>query len=571
MKSLVETWVHHPYFDEATRQELAAVAADEREVEDRFYRYLEFGTGGLRGVIAAGTNRMNRYMVRLATQGLADYIRTFGEEAMRRGVVIAHDSRRFSPEFAREAALTLNANGITAYLWDSLRPTPMLSFAVRELGAIAGIVVTASHNPPQYNGYKVYWEDGGQVPPDRAAAIQAAIGAIADITTIHPMEEAEARAAGLLKRVPEGVDRAYLDRLAGLITTPRAHREACRVLYTPLHGTGNLPVRTALSEAGFQVSVVAEQEQPDPNFSTVSYPNPEEAEVFTLALKQAEGERPDVIMATDPDADRLGVMALDREGRYRLLTGNQIGAILVDYIIKSRAANGTLPANGAVLKSIATSNQVAALCRRYGVALIDTHTGFKFIGDKIREFEETGAYTFLFGFEESYGYLAAPFVRDKDAVMAALLVADAAAYYKAQGKTLYDALLAVWQETGFFLEGLHNVTLPGKEGQAQIAAMMESLRANPPASFGGIPVAFTDDYQTETGVDHASGREYPLTLGRANVLHYRFADGGFVMVRPSGTEPKLKIYVSVVGSSLEGAQARLDAVRRDALARMGLA
>jgi len=563
-------WLTDPYFA-PVHAELAAIAGNQDEIEDRFYRYLQFGTGGLRGVIAAGTNRMNRYVVRHATQGLADYIRTFGPEAMARGVVIAHDSRHGSREFALEAALVLAANGIPAYLWDSLRPTPMLSFAVRELKTIAGIVITASHNPPQYNGYKVYWEDGGQIPPQRAAAIQAAIAAITDLTKIHPMEEGEARAKGLLREVPAAVDRAYYDRVIALATTPREARANCRILYTPLHGTGRIPVRTVLSEAGYPVTIVPEQEMPDPNFSTVAYPNPEEPEVFAIALKRAEQEQPDLIMATDPDADRLGVMVRDRDGSYKLLTGNQVGAILVDYLLSSRAAAGTLPKNAAVIKTIATSNMVEPLCRQYGVALLNTHTGFKFIGDKIREFEETGSHTFILGFEESYGYLGATFVRDKDGVMAALLVAEAAAYHKAQGRTLLDALERIWQRCGYFVEDLHNVTLPGQEGQARIAALMGSLRQDPPTAFGGIPVAYTDDYGTGLGREHVTGRTYELALQKADVLHYRFADGGFVMVRPSGTEPKLKLYFSVTGPSLEEAEQRLKAVKQDLLVRLGLA
>jgi phosphoglucomutase len=555
---LYRVWSENPYFDPATRTELHAIAHKSKEIEDRFYKPLEFGTGGLRGLIGAGTNRMNIYTVRQATRGLAAYIATFGEAAQQRGVVIAHDSRHGSPEFAREAALTLAASGITAYIWESLRPTPMLSFAVRELKATAGIVITASHNPPQYNGYKVYWEDGGQVAPDRAEAIQQRIAGT-DITTVHPMGEATARSECLLRTVPASVDRTYQARLAALVTTKPAWRHDCRILYTPLHGTGNIPVRVALTEAGYRVSVVPEQEQPDPDFPTVKSPNPEERAVFDLALRQAELEHPDVIMATDPDADRLGVLALDRDGSYRLLTGNQIGAILVDYILSSRAANQTLPPNGAVIKTIATSNMIAPLCREYGVTLIDTHTGFKFIGDKIREFAETGDHTFLLGYEESYGYLGATFVRDKDAVMAALLVAEATAAHKAQGRTLYDALQAIWQRCGHFLEDLHNVTLPGKEGQAQIAALMDALRRNPPAQFGGIPVAAVEDHLTD-----------PLGIGRANVLHYRFADGGFVMVRPSGTEPKLKLYFSVTGAGEEEARRRLAAVKADTLHLMGL-
>lgn len=564
-------WLEHPYFSAATRQELAALADNPTEIADRFYRHLEFGTGGLRGLIGAGTNRMNRYTVRHATQGLADYIATCGNAAKQKGVVIAHDSRHYSPDFAKEAALTLAANGITAYLWESLRPTPILSFAVRELQAIAGIVITASHNPPEYNGYKAYWEDGGQVPPERAEQIQAQIRAITDITTIHPLPEAEAQARGLLKPVPREVDQAYQNRLLSLLTTPTEQRQACRILYTPLHGSGNIPVRQALTAAGFQVSVVPQQEQPDPNFSTVGYPNPEEPAVFTLALQQARQETPDVIMATDPDADRLGVMARDSSGEYRLLTGNQIGALMVHHILRSQKAGGTLPANGAVIKTIATSNMIAPLCRAHGVRLIDTHTGFKFIGDKIHEFEQTGAHTFLFGFEESYGFLGATFVRDKDAVMAALLVAEAAAWHQARGHTLYTALEQIWQQCGHFREDLHNVNLPGQEGQAQIADMIDRLRREPPASLAGLPVAFRDDYKTGEGMDAATGATYTLALSRANVLHYRFADGGFVMVRPSGTEPKLKIYFSVTGTDPAQAEQRLRAVKAAMLDIMGLA
>ena len=567
--SLYQHWSQHPYFDSATRAELQALTGKAAEIEDRFYKHLEFGTGGLRGVIAAGTNRMNRYVVRHATPGRADYIRTPGAGA--RGVVIAHDSRHFSPEFALEAALVLNANGIPAYLWDGLRPTPMLSFAVRELKAIAGIVITASHNPKEYNGYKVYWEDGGQVPPERATAIQAAIRAIEEITTIHPMAEVEARAAGLLRAVPPEVDRAYLEKVQSLLLTPREWRENCRILYTPLHGTGSIPVRFVLREAGFAVSVVREQEQPDPDFATVKYPNPEEPEVFTLALKQAEREQPDVIMATDPDADRLGVLVRNEAGGYRLLTGNQIGAILVDYLLSMHTHNGTLPANGAVIKTIATSNMIVPLCREYGVSLIDTHTGFKFIGDRIRAFEESGSHRFLFGFEESYGYLGATFVRDKDAVMAAAMVADAVAYHKANGRTLYDALQEIWAGCGCFTEGLHNVTLPGQEGQARIAALMDELRQAPPRTVAGIPVAYADDYATGMGIEVATGQAYLLALEPANVLHYRFADGGFVMVRPSGTEPKLKLYFSVTAATPAESEAKLQAVRRDVLTLMGLA
>ncbi|MDF2630934.1 MAG: phosphoglucomutase/phosphomannomutase family protein [Symbiobacteriaceae bacterium] len=558
-----------PYFDEATRRELGDLAGNQAELDDRFYQLLDFGTAGMRGKLGAGTNRMNRYVVRHATQGLANYINATVSGPKR--VVIAHDCRHFSKEFALEAALTLNASGIYALVWDDLRPTPMLSFAVRYFSATAGIVITASHNPKEYNGYKVYWSDGGQVPPERADAIGQRIRAITDITTIHPMDEAEARTKNLLKTVAPWVDRTYYDKIGELLTTDRAAREVCRILFTPLHGTGSIPVQTVLAEAGFQVSVVKAQELPDADFSTVRSPNPEEPAVFALALDQAAAEQPDIIMATDPDADRLGAMLRDQSGKYRLLTGNQIGAILVDYILASRKANGTLPANGAVIKSTATSNMLAPLCRAHGVALIDVHTGFKFIGDKIREFEETGSHTFLFGFEESYGYLGATFVRDKDAVMAAAMLADAVAYHKAHGRTLFDALEALWERYGYFAEGLHNVTLPGREGQAQIAGIMAALRKKPPISLGSTIVEFVDDYATGFGLDMSDESQYPLPLDRANVLHYRFDDGGFVMVRPSGTEPKLKVYFSVVGGDRAEAEARLAAVRRETLTMMGLA
>jgi phosphoglucomutase len=562
-------WREHPCFDQATRDELAGLEGDLPAIEDRFYKDLAFGTGGLRGLIGAGTNRINRYVIRQATRGLAEYIRTFGELACRRGVAIAHDCRRFSPEFAREAALVLAAAGVRAYVWESMRPTPMLSYAVRELGATAGIVLTASHNPPAYNGYKVYWSDGGQVPPERAAAIQERIAAT-DVTAVPVADEDEARSAGLLAGVPAALDRSYREKLIGLLSLPDEDRRACRVLYTPLHGSGSVPVRQVLWEAGFRVSTVPEQVQPDPEFSTVSSPNPEEPSVFTLALRQAVEDQPDLILATDPDADRLGVMARDPAGGYRFLTGNQIGLLLVDFLLQRHREAGRLPAGGAVLKSIATANAAEPICREHGVALINTHTGFKFIGDKIREWERSREHTFLFGYEESYGYLAGTFVRDKDAVMSALLAAEAAAWHKQQGRTLCEALTALWDRYGHYRESLHSVTLPGKDGLARMAALMAGLRADPPAAFGQVAVAFIDDYAAGTSVATDTGETTPLTLGQADVLHYRFADGGFVMVRPSGTEPKLKVYVSVVAPTGEEAEDRLRAVATAVLQRLGL-
>ena len=568
--STIRLWSQHPYFDESTRTAIARIRCSDRDLHDSFYKFLEFGTGGLRGIIGAGTNRMNRYTVRQATQGLAGYISQFGREAAQRGVVIAHDSRHFSSEFALEVALVLAANGIVSHVWDGLRPTPLLSFAVRERKAIAGVVITASHNPPQYNGYKVYWEDGGQIPPERAAAIQTLILAVEDLTAVHPMEETPARATGLLRAVPAAVDRAYLDGILGLLASEPPARQTCRVLYTPLHGAGHVLVTQALSEAGFPVSVVQAQREPDPDFSTVKSPNPEDSEVFDLALVQARAEPADLIMATDPDADRLGVMVRDGTGEYRLLTGNQLGALLVDYILRARAAAGTLPSNAAIIKTIATSNMVVPICQAYGVSVIDTHTGFKYIGDKIQEYERTGSHTFLFGFEESCGYLGATFVRDKDAVMAALLAADAAAFHRAQHRTLYDALLDIWRRCGYFTEDLLSLTMPGQDGQRQIVGLMDGLRRNPPEVIGEEPITYRDDYLT--GIrEEVGGRRSALQLGPANVLHYRFADGGFVMVRPSGTEPKLKLYFSTTGACRTAAEARLKRIKATTLDMMGLA
>ncbi|MHB9144505.1 MAG: phospho-sugar mutase [Symbiobacteriia bacterium] len=570
IESTIRLWSQDPYFDEPTRTAIARIQRSDTELHDCFYKFLEFGTGGLRGIVGAGTNRMNRYTVRQATQGVAAYISQFDREAAQRGVVIAHDSRHFSREFALEVALVLAANGIVSYLWDSLRPTPLLSFAVRELKAIAGVVITASHNPPQYNGYKVYWEDGGQIPPERAAAIQTLILAVEDLTAVHPMEEPAARAMGLLRAVPAAVDRAYLDSVLGLLASEPRARAACRVLYTPLHGAGNLLVTQALSEAGFPVSVVQAQREPDPDFSTVKSANPEDPAVFALALAQARQEPVDLIMATDPDGDRLGVMVRDGTGEYRLLTGNQLGALLVDYVLRSRAAAGTLPPDAAIVKTIATSNMVVPICQAYGAAVIDTHTGFKYIGDKIEEFERTGAHTFLFGFEESCGYLGATFVRDKDAVMAAALAADAAAFHRAQHRTLYEALLDIWRRYGHFTEELQTVAMPGEGGQQQIVGLMDRLRHDAPVAIDGEPIAFRDDYLSGIRAEVHTGRCSPLPLDRLNVLHFRFADGGFVMVRPSGTEPTLKLYFSTTGASAEASAVRLRRIKTATLHMMGL-
>lgn len=567
MNPKFQLWLTDPYFDKSTQAELQDLVGDEEEIEDRFYRNLEFGTGGLRGVIAAGTNRMNKYVIRQATHGLAVYIESFGESAKERGVVIAYDSRHFSQEFADEAALVLAQNGITAYVFESLRPTPELSFAVRELGTIAGIVVTASHNPPQYNGYKVYWEDGGQVPPERAGAILNRIEEVDDIRKIFPMEPAEAKSKGLYRELGEELDQKYLARIKSLVINPqiiKAMGDQCKILFTPLHGTGNMPVRRALAELGFnQVIVVPEQELPDPDFSTVKSPNPEEAAAFTLALKLAETEKPDVIMATDPDADRIGVVVKDDSGEYRLLTGNQTGVLLTYYILSQLQAHRKLPENGVVVKTIVTTDMTLEVAKDFGIEVEQTLTGFKFIGEKIKEYEEKGDKTFLFGFEESYGYLAGTFVRDKDAVCTAVLIAEAAAYYKSVGKTLYAVLTELWAKYGFYQEALHTITLQGKSGQEQTAYLLAQIRRQGIREVAGFKISHMEDYLEGTGTDLDTGKQYQLTLPKSDVVLFRLAKGGYVVFRPSGTEPKAKVYVSLTGSDLENAQKTMESVKTE--------
>jgi len=559
-------WSQDPYFDEASRQELLALQ-DIREIEDRFYTDLEFGTGGLRGILGAGTNRMNKYVVRKVTQGLAELIADEGEEAMRRGVVIAHDSRRFSAEFAREAALVLARNGVLAYLFADLRPTPELSFAVRYLGAKAGIVVTASHNPKEYNGYKVYWEDGGQVPPEQADKILAKIRARETWTGIEPMAEEEARQRGLLVSIGEDVDRVYYDRVKSLALHQeliRATGGTLKVVYSPLHGAGNHGVRRILEDLGFsQVHVVAEQELPDPNFSTVAVPNPENPSAFDLARRLGEQVGADLLLATDPDADRLGVVAKDRQGNLIQLTGNQVGVLLTYYILTEKRKQGILPPDAVVIKTIASSDLADALVPALGARVENVLTGFKFIAEKEKELEELGSGKFQFGFEESYGYLAGDFVRDKDAVIAALLVCEAALYYKQrEGITLLDVLQRIHDAAGYYMEEQVSLTFTGKEGKARIAALMDGLRQRDLTAVGGIGVARVDDYDARVGKD-SEGASYALTLPRSNVLRFSLAGGGFVLARPSGTEPKIKFYFSVKGQDQAAASQRLLGVKED--------
>ena len=558
-QELLQSWLNDPLVDEATKAELRAIADDAREVEDRFYRDLEFGTGGLRGVMGAGTNRMNRYVIGKATQGLADELLS-REKAP--SVVIAHDSRRHSAEFALETACVLAGNGIKAYLFRSLRPTPQLSFTVRDLGASAGVVITASHNPPEYNGYKVYGPDGGQIVPDQAQRVYERIRRVTSFDMVRRMAPEEAEAKGLLVWLDEEADRRYVDAVVAQSLRPELLRsgagEALTIVYTPLHGSGNMPVREVLRRAGFtRVHVVAEQEQPDGGFPTVKSPNPEEREAFTLAIEQAERLGADLILGTDPDADRVGAVVKDENGRYVVLTGNQTGALIVHYMLTALKEQGRLPANGAVVKTIVTSEMGADIARSFGCEVFNTLTGFKYIGEKMTQFERTGTHTFVFGYEESYGYLAGNYARDKDAVVAALLISEAAAYYKSQGKTLYDVLLELYAQYGTYLETLESRMLKGKDGLERIRAIMEDWRSQPPAEVAGVKVEALEDYK-----DGLNG------LPPENVLKFRLADGSWFCLRPSGTEPKIKVYLAVRRNGLDEARAALERLTREVMERV---
>ena len=555
-KEVYEQWLANPYFDEATKEELKKIASDENEIKERFYMDLEFGTAGLRGIIGAGTNRMNIYVVRRATQGLANYIDKVDKKAQ--GVAIAYDSRHMSPEFAQEAALCLAANGIKAYIFETLRPTPELSFAVRHLGCVAGINVTASHNPPEYNGYKVYWEDGAQITPPHDSGIMGEVKAISDWNTVKTMDKAEAEKAGLFQVIGKEVDDAYIAELKKQVIhmdAIEAEGKNLKIVYTPLHGTGNVPARRILKELGFEnVYVVKEQELPDGDFPTVSYPNPEAAEAFELGLKLAKEVDADLVLATDPDADRLGVRVKDKNGEYHDLTGNMSGCLLANYEISQRkAVNGSLPADGALIKTIVTTNLADAIAKGYGVNLIEVLTGFKFIGQQILGFENSGKGTYLFGFEESYGCLIGTYARDKDAIVATMALCEAAAYYKTQGKTLWDAMIEMYDQFGYYKDAIQAVTMKGIEGLAKIQEIMNSLRANPPKEFAGHQVTAVRDYKADTIKDLTTGEVKPTGLPNSNVLYYELTDDAWVCVRPSGTEPKVKFYYGVKGISLKDA------------------
>ena len=567
-KEIYNQWLENPYFDEATKEELKAIKDDENEIKERFYMDLEFGTAGLRGIIGAGTNRMNIYVVRRATQGLANYIAKVDKKSQ--GVAIAYDSRHMSPEFAQEAALCLAANGIKAYIFEALRPTPELSFAVRHLGCVAGINVTASHNPPEYNGYKVYWEDGAQITPPHDSGIMGEVKAISDWNTVKTMDKEDAVKAGLFEVIGQTVDDAYMEELKKQIIhmdAIQAEGRNLKIVYTPLHGTGNIPARRILKELGFEnVYVVPEQELPNGDFPTVSYPNPEAAEAFELGLKLAKEVDADIVLATDPDADRLGVRVKDKNGEYHDLTGNMSGCLLANYELSQRkAVNGSLPEDGALVKTIVTTNLADAIAKGYNVNLIEVLTGFKYIGQQILGFENSGKGTYLFGFEESYGCLIGTYARDKDAIVATMALCEAAAYYKTQGKTLWDAMIDMYEEFGYYKDAIQAVTMKGIEGLQKIQEIMTTLRQNPPAEFAGHKVTAVRDYKLDEITDLATGEKKPTGLPNSNVLYYELTDDAWVCVRPSGTEPKVKFYYGVKGTSLADADEKSDAMGKAVL------
>lgn len=558
-KENYEQWLKSEYINEETKNELKNIN-DEKEIEDRFYRELEFGTGGLRGVIAAGSNRMNIYTVGKATQGLADYLnKTYTDNI---SVSIAYDSRNMSKEFSERSASVLCANGITVNLFESLRPTPVLSYTVRHLKSKAGIVVTASHNPKEYNGYKVYNEDGGQVTDRAAKEILDCINNISDFKDVKTIDLEKAKEDKLLNIIGEEVDKTYIDKVKALTIRKELVGNSAKdlkIIYTPIHGSGNIPVRRVLSELGYDnVFMVKEQELPNGNFPTAPYPNPEQPSVFQLALKMAEEVKPDVIFGTDPDCDRIGVVVKDKQGEYRVLTGNQTGVLLTHYIVSSLKELNKLPENGAVIKTIVTSEMTRRITEDFNVELIDVLTGFKYIGEKIKEFEKTESNTYLFGFEESYGCLAGTFVRDKDAVIGAALICEMALYYKSKGLSLYDALIDLYEKYGFYKESLVSLELKGKEGQEKIQKAIESLRHSMEPAIDGVKIITSFDYKLSIQKDILNNKESEIKLPKSNVLKFILEDGSWFVVRPSGTEPKMKVYMATVGNSLSNADDKMN-------------
>lgn len=562
-------WVSSDHFDEMTKRELELIAKDTHEIEERFYKSLEFGTGGLRGIIGAGTNRMNIYTVRRATQGLANYILGQDADGNERGVAIAYDCRRYSAEFARQAALVLCGNDIKVYLFESLRPTPELSFAVRELGCIAGIVITASHNPREYNGYKAYWEDGAQIPFPRDAAVIAEVEGVKDYQMIKIADEDKARKAGLFNIIGSEIDDKFIEHVKAQCFDLDSIKKAApdfTIVYTPLYGAGSIPVRRALDELGFgNVFIVPEQADPDPDFPTLVYPNPEDPRAFALALSLAEDKGADIILATDPDCDRVGVVTKDSNGENVFLTGNMVGSLLTEYILSQKSARGELDSESVVISTIVSTRLAKRIAESYGIQYMDTLTGFKYIGEKIKEFEQNKNAKFVFGFEESYGYLSGTYARDKDAVAACSLICEMAAHYKLIGKTLYDALIDLYNKYGYFRESVESITLPGIDGIERMAIVMSRLRDNPPKSIAGFEIATTTDYKTSTINDVLSGVS-KTTLPVSDVLLFGLADDGWFCVRPSGTEPKIKIYMAVKGVSADDADEKLKRLHKGVMA-----
>ncbi|WP_312097392.1 phospho-sugar mutase [Niallia sp.] len=559
-KEIVEKWTSFAGLEANLKAQLTELQTSDKLLEDSFYKHLEFGTGGMRGELGPGINRMNIYTVRKAAEGLGKYIVEQGEEAMNRGVAVAYDSRHQSPEFALEVAKVVGKLGVKSYVFEELRPTPALSFAVRYLNTFAGVVITASHNPPEYNGFKAYGEDGGQLPPEAADTIIKYVNAVEDELTIEVLEENELLEQGLLTYIGAEVDAAYVEQLKTIQLNRLPEAKDLKIVYTPLHGTGNKPVRAGLEAFGFEnVTIVKEQELPDANFSTVKSPNPEEHAAFEIAIRYGKEIDADILLATDPDADRLGVAVKDLSGEYTVLTGNQLGALMLEYLLSEKKEKGILPENGIVIKTIVTSEIGRTVAKAYGIPTIDTLTGFKFIGEKIKEFEQTHEHTFLFGYEESYGYLIGDFVRDKDAVQSAIFAAEVAAYYKAKGLTLYEGLLEIFEKYGFYQEGLESLTLKGKDGAEQIAYIMDTFRKGPIKEVNGLNVVAVEDYLTSQRLEGLT--ETLIDLPKSNVIKYYLEDGSWFCLRPSGTEPKAKFYFSVNSSSLEESTSKLEALK----------
>lgn len=567
-KKEYEKWCTDSYFDDETRNELLAIKDDDKEIKDRFYRRLEFGTGGLRGIIGAGTNRMNIYTVRQATQGLANYI--ISQDGQAKGVAIAFDSRIMSPEFAKEAAACLSANGIKVYLFESLRPTPELSFSVRRIGCIAGIVITASHNPREYNGYKVYWEDGAQITPPHDKNILGEVALVEDFEQMKTMSYEQAVSEGFIKIIGKEIDDEYIAQLKKQNIHPEVITKAAKdikIVYTPLHGTGNIPVRRVLKELGFEnVYVVEKQEKPDGSFPTVAYPNPEDEKAWTLALELAKEKDADIVLATDPDADRLGVYAKDKKtGEYVSFTGNMSGALIAEYILREKKDKGELPKNAAIVETIVTTDMLKAIAKDYNVKLIEVLTGFKFIGEQIKLFEQNNSYEYIFGMEESYGCLAGTYARDKDACVAVMMLCEVAAYYKLKGMTLCDAMQDMYEKYGYYKEGLSTITKKGMDGIARIENMMREKRENPIQTIGGFKVLKMRDYLIDEVKDMVTGEKSSTGLPKSNVLYYELENNAWCCVRPSGTEPKIKFYYGVKGEDISDAVKKLEAVKADLL------